>query len=128
MTVHVAIAVIINKKNQILITKRGVEQHQGNKWEFPGGKIEAVETPQQALSRELKEELGIELESATFLTNITHQYSSKNITLEVYEVRKWQGEPKGLEGQPMRWVEKTALEDYQFPAANADLLSILLTS
>ena len=125
MKVKVAIAVIINKNNQVLITKRGADQHQGNKWEFPGGKIEAAETAQQALARELKEELGIQLESANFLTTITHSYSTKNITLEVYKVTKWQGDPKGLEGQPMRWVEKIALKDYEFPTANAEILTIL---
>jgi len=125
MKVKVAIAVIINKNNQVLITKRGADQHQGNKWEFPGGKVEAAETAQQALARELKEELGIQLESANFLTTITHSYSTKNITLEVYKVTKWQGDPKGLEGQPMRWVEKIALKDYEFPTANAEILTIL---
>ena len=125
MKVQVAIAVIINENNQVLITKRGADQHQGNKWEFPGGKIEVAETAQQALARELKEELGIQLQSATFLTTIAHAYPTKNITFEVYKVTKWQGEPKGLEGQPMRWVEKVALKDYKFPAANAEILSII---
>ncbi len=126
MSLHVVIAVIINNKNQILITKRSADQHQANKWEFPGGKVETSETAQQALARELQEELGIQLESATFLTTVKYQYTSKNIVLDVYEVRNWQGEPKGLEGQPMCWVERKALSDYDFPAANAEILRILL--
>ena len=128
MTVQVAVGVIINNKNQILITKRSADQHQANKWEFPGGKIEASETAQQALARELKEELGIQLESADFLLTIHHQYKTKKVTLEVYEIRQWLGEPKGLEGQPMCWVEKHELKNYDFPTANAEILSTLLVS
>ena len=128
MTVHVAIGVIINNKNQILITKRALDQHQGNKWEFPGGKVESSETAQQALSRELNEELGIEIQSAKLLTTINHQYQSKKVMLDVYEVTQWLGEPQGLEGQPMRWVARSELKSYEFPTANAEILSSLLVS
>lgn len=128
MSVQVVIGVIINKQNQVLITKRAADQHQANKWEFPGGKVEATETAQQALTRELQEELGIKVESASFLLTINHQYQAKKVTLDVFVVRQWLGEPKALEGQPMRWVQKTDLNDYDFPAANAEILSSLLIS
>ena len=128
MTVRVAIGIIINKKEQVLITKRSAKQHQANKWEFPGGKVEAFETMQQALARELKEELGVHIESADFLLQINHQYKDKKVILEVFEVRQWEGEAKGLEGQPMRWVNKSRLNDYDFPTANAEILSTLLVS
>jgi len=129
MAIRVAVGVIINKNNQVLIAKRGSHQHQGNKWEFPGGKVEKGETSQQALKRELKEELGIEIQSEKHLIDITHKYqegeSHKTVVLEVYEVTDWLGEAKGREGQPLRWVEKSALNQYQFPAANVEILSIL---
>lgn len=132
MVIRVAVGVIINKNNQVLIAKRGSHQHQGNKWEFPGGKVEKGETSQQALERELKEELGIEIQSEKHLVDITHQYdegvSHKTVVLEVYEVTDWSGEAKGREGQPLLWVEKSALNQYQFPAANADILSIIETN
>jgi 8-oxo-dGTP diphosphatase len=128
MVVYVAVGVIINKNNQVLIAKRASHQHQGDKWEFPGGKVEAGETAQQALSRELKEELGIEIKSPLHITDINHIYTDKTVCLNVYEVRDWSGEPEGREEQPLLWVEKSALSQYQFPAANDEILSILVTN
>jgi len=127
--INVAVGVIINNKNQVLIAKRASHQHQGNKWEFPGGKVENTETSQQALQRELKEELGIEIQSSHHLIDITHKYSDgdveKNVILNVYKVKNWLGEAVGREGQPLRWVDKTELNQYEFPVANAEILRIL---
>ncbi|MEE9310496.1 MAG: 8-oxo-dGTP diphosphatase MutT [Cocleimonas sp.] len=125
ITIKVVIAVIINKKNQVLIAKRASHQHQGDKWEFPGGKVEKGETPQQALERELKEEVDITIHSAKSLTKISHKYTDKTVILDVYEVRNWSGDATGKEGQPLLWVDKAALNRYEFPAANAEILSIL---
>ena len=124
-TVHVVVGVIINNKNQVLIAKRASHQHQGNKWEFPGGKVEDDESPTEALTRELKEELGIDIQSASHLIDIRHTYTDKTVHLEVFEVRDWQGDAEGREGQPLRWVEKSVLNQYKFPAANAEILSTL---
>lgn len=126
MSVRVAVGIVINAENQVLITKRSADQHQGNKWEFPGGKIEESETPQQALRRELKEEVGIDIQSSSFFTTIEHQYSDKKVTLEFYKVTKWLGEAKGLEGQPLIWVEKSALNNYEFPTANKAIVVMLV--
>jgi 8-oxo-dGTP diphosphatase len=130
--IHVAIGIIINQDNQVLIAKRASHQHQGNKWEFPGGKVEELETSQQALQRELKEELGIEIQYPSYLINISYKYidggTPKKVLLDVYEVREWQGEvigDIGKEGQPLLWVEKSALNRFEFPAANAEILRIL---
>ncbi len=123
--VHVVVGVIINKDDQILIARRASHQHQGDKWEFPGGKVERAETPQQALRRELKEELGIDIQSAKQLIEIKHQYSDKVVLLDVYEIRDWQGEAEGCEGQPLRWVDRSDLGLYDFPAANTEILSTL---
>ncbi len=125
MIVHVAVAVIINQDEQILITKRSAEQHQGEKWEFPGGKVDDAETSQEALCREIKEELDIEIQSAVLITDIIHQYEENKVLLDVYEVKQWMGEAKALEGQPMRWVDKSELSRYDFPEANANILNLL---
>ena len=100
MTVYVAVAVIVNQRDQVLISKRSASQHQGNKWEFPGGKVEAGETSRQALNREIKEELGLDIQTADLLTKITHQYQDKKVQLDVYKVSDWQGKPRAMETQP----------------------------
>ena len=132
MIIRVAVGVIFNDNQEILIAKRSKDQHQGNKWEFPGGKIEDNETSLEALSREISEELGIEIQSATDMMSITHEYiedsldnqaNNKKVILEVFEVREWQGEPRGAEGQPIRWITKTDLDNHEFPAANAEIVS-----
>ncbi len=123
--IHVVVGVIINKDDQILIAKRASHQHQGDKWEFPGGKVEKSETPKEALRRELKEELGIDIQSVNQLIEIKHQYTDKAVILDVYEIRDWQGEAEGREGQPLRWVNKLDLKHYNFPAANAEILNRL---
>lgn len=121
--IHVAVGIIINKNNQVLIAKRASHQHQGDKWEFPGGKVEDNESSQEALQRELKEELGVIIQSPQYLFEIKHKYEDKEVVLDIYEVRKWLGEAVGREGQPLRWVKKSELEQYEFPAANAEILS-----
>lgn len=125
MTVRVAVGIVINAENQVLITKRSAAQHQGNKWEFPGGKIEESETPQQALQRELKEELGIDIQTSSFFTTIEHQYSDMSVRLEFYTITKWLGDAKGLEGQPLLWIKKTDLHNYEFPTANQSIVEML---
>jgi len=125
VSLHVAIGIIINNKNQILISKRSAEQHQGNLWEFPGGKVEENEIPEDALYRELKEELGIHIQSAVSFMKLFHQYQDKKVCLDVFEVRRWTGEAQGLENQPIQWIERSELKNYEFPSANADILSKL---
>ncbi len=122
---HVAVGVLINNDNQVLIAKRPVDKHMGDKWEFPGGKVEDGETSQEALRREMQEELGIEIQSAEFLVDIIHEYEDKKVILDVYEVKQWLGEAQGMEDQPLLWVEKNALENYEFPTANTEILAEL---
>ena len=124
MTVeHIAVGVLINGDDHVLIAKRSADKHMGNKWEFPGGKVENGETSQEALCRELKEELGIDVVSAELLTDVVHAYEDKKVILDVYEVTEWQGEAKGMEQQPLLWVEKQELKNYDFPTANVEILS-----
>jgi 8-oxo-dGTP diphosphatase len=129
MTIHVAVAVIINTQDQVLISKRSAKQHQGNKWEFPGGKVEDGESAQQALIREIIEELGIEITSSEHLLEITHNYKNdREVFLEIFKVTSWLGKAEGREGQPIRWVGRDELSQYEFPEANDDIVTLLTTS
>ena len=125
LAVHVAVAVLVNQDDQVLISRRASHQHQGDKWEFPGGKVESNETSQEALRREIDEELGVQIESAELLRDITHQYEDRKVLLDIYLVKKWVGEPSGKEGQLICWVAKQELNNYTFPDANAEIISVL---
>lgn len=120
---HVVAAVIRNAQQEILLALRASDKHQGGLWEFPGGKCEADESPQQALSRELQEELGIVIAEPQPLIQVRHDYPDLQVLLDVYEVRHFTGHAHGAEGQEIRWVAANALADYQFPAANRSIVS-----
>ncbi len=119
------VAAVIEKNNRILLAKRPVEKHQGGLWEFPGGKLEPDETPHQALLRELKEELDIEINTSSPFLKVYHRYPDKAVFLDIYKVDDFEGEAKGLEGQRFEWVAREDLADYQFPAANEKIVSAL---
>jgi 8-oxo-dGTP diphosphatase len=97
--------------------------HQGGLWEFPGGKIEASETAELALARELKEELNITVTAATPLITINHQYPDLSVQLNVFLVEQFSGEAKSCEGQPFKWVTPAELEHYAFPSANQPIIT-----
>lgn len=128
--IHVAVGVIENARGEIFIAKRSDEAHQGGLWEFPGGKVEAGETIVQALDRELFEELGIRVQGCEPLIEIFHDYSckesgNKHVRLEIRRVINFSGEPHGKEGQPVCWVAKSELDNFQFPAANKPVIAAL---
>lgn len=123
--VVVAVAVLRNERGQVLISRRSADKHQGGLWEFPGGKCEHGETLCQALARELREELGIEVEASSELFQIEHDYGDKKVILRVCEVTKSLGTPVSREGQPLRWVTIEALAGFEFPAANGPILDFL---
>lgn len=120
--VHVVAAVIYSVSGQILIAKRASHRHQGGLWEFPGGKREPGEEPAAALTRELQEELGITPIAIEPLIQILHHYPDKSVLLDVWKVLDFVGEERGLEGQPLLWVDPQDLPQYDFPAANAPIL------
>ncbi len=111
--------------NNIFLAKRFKDAHQGDLWEFPGGKKERGESPIEALKRELQEELGIDALTITNLIKLSHDYGDKQIELDVYKVTKFDGEPHGAEGQITQWVAKSDLNNYDFPAANEAILDML---
>ena len=121
--IHVVAAVIRGHDGRILIARRADTQHQGGLWEFPGGKVEEGEAPRHALVRELREELGIEVEAARPLIKVQHDYVDKHVLLDVWEVSGFSGEAQGVEGQPLAWVTPRKLPDYDFPAANQPIVA-----
>lgn len=121
--VHVAAAVIRDTAGRILIARRADTQHQGGLWEFPGGKVEAHETVETALARELHEELGIVVSAARPLIKVRHDYPDKQVLLDVWEVSAFTGEPHGAEGQPLAWATVRELMNYEFPAANQPIVA-----
>ena len=120
--VHVAVGVILDADNRILLSRRAADSHQGGLWEFPGGKVEACESVQEALFRELHEELGIEIGAVTPLLQVHHDYGDKAVLLDVWVVRHFVGNAKGREGQPLVWTACGDLKDYRFPAANVPIV------
>jgi 8-oxo-dGTP diphosphatase len=120
--VHVAVGIIVNSQQQILLAKRHGHLHQGGKWEFPGGKVEADETVTQALIRELKEEVGLAVVSSSAFMTISHDYPDKQVLLDIHLVQNFSGEAIGVEGQQIAWVNIDQLKDYEFPEANLPIL------
>ncbi len=120
---HVAVAVIKDTADRLLISLRPEGVHQGNLWEFPGGKLDKAETVTEALKRELHEELGITLECCMPLIKIRHAYDDLEVLLDVWTVTRFSGTASGREGQSIRWVQLDELSDYQFPAANYPIIS-----
>jgi len=92
-------------------------------WEFPGGKVEPGETLAQALSRELREELGIDVGKHSPLLQVRHDYGDKEVLLDVCTVWEFTGEAAGMEGQALQWVKAEALANFAFPAANAPIVA-----
>lgn len=122
---HVAAAVVDDGQGRILISQRPGHVHQGSLWEFPGGKLEAGETAETGLKRELHEELGITVQAARPLIRVYHAYPDKPVLLDVWRVTRYSGEPAGLEGQPIDWVAVDELGNRAFPAADAPILKAL---
>lgn len=121
--VHVAVGVIHNGSGEILIARRHGHLHQGGLWEFPGGKVEPGEPVEQALRRELREELAIAVEQASPLIKIAHDYGDKRVLLDVWRVDAFSGQPRGAESQPIRWVAQADLPNWKFPAANKPIVA-----
>jgi 8-oxo-dGTP diphosphatase len=123
----VAAAAILNPQGQLLIAKRPDDKHQGGLWEFPGGKVEADESVEAALKRELLEEIGIGILKCEPLVRIEHDYSDKSVVLDVWVVSSFSGEASGLEGQPIEWIDPVDMDSYQFPEANLPIIAALKT-
>jgi 8-oxo-dGTP diphosphatase len=125
--VLVAACALIDADNRVLITQRPAGKPMAGLWEFPGGKVEAGETPEATLTRELAEELGIDTSAACLapLTFASHGYDDFHLLMPLYVCRRWKGIAQGREGQALKWVRASALRDYPMPAADLPLIPAL---
>lgn len=125
MRVAVAVGVVINQEGKVLVAKRLAHQHQGDCWEFPGGKIEANESESQALKRELFEEVGITVTHHEPWMVVEHDYHDKAVALMVHKITGFSGVPTGCEGQVVKWVPPEDLLHLTFPMANKTIVQAL---
>ena len=101
---HVMAGVLLDGTGRVLLAQRPAGKHLAGFWEFPGGKLEAGETPLAALARELLEELGIHVRSAEALIRLPWRYGDRELLLDAWRVSSWRGEPRSLEAQPLQWM------------------------
>jgi len=119
-------AAIIEKDGKILIAKRRKNDPLKDKWEFPGGKIEPNETPEECLRRELREELGVDTRIGEFICSSKYEYSHISIELLAYRVYHLTGEFKTYDHEEIKWVVPSDLSSYDFPEADAPIVDKLL--
>ncbi|EEX42827.1 8-oxo-dGTP diphosphatase MutT [Vibrio sp. Vb2880] len=125
--IHIVAGIIFNQdKSQIFITKRPDNLHKGGFWEFPGGKVEAGESIEQAMARELDEEIGIEVTQQTPFQHLEYDYPEKSLTFDFILVTDFNHQPYGREGQQGEWVNIADLAHYTFPEANVPVLERVL--
>ncbi|OAT34829.1 8-oxo-dGTP diphosphatase MutT [Proteus myxofaciens] len=122
---HIAAGVICDKRQNVFITQRPLKSHMGGYWEFPGGKLEENETPEQALFRELQEEIGIDVTCCSLIDTVVHDFPDRHITLSFFMVSEWENEPYGKEGQLSRWLPIADLNAEDFPPANRTIVALL---
>jgi 8-oxo-dGTP diphosphatase len=123
--VTVVVGVVRDKEDKVFIAKRPLHTTYPCYWEFPGGKIEVGETHEEALARELHEEIGIILKASTFLCEAIHSDTERTLHLFFYEVMEFEGMAHGAESQETAWVSIESLSDYTFPPANKPVLERL---
>ena len=124
-TIHVVAGVITDARGRVLLNRRTGQSDMAGLWEFPGGKREPGESSEQALVRELQEELGIEADIGEWIMEVPQVYPDKDLTLEVRHVRSWKGTPRGREGQAITWVAPDKLSRYSMPPADIPVVAAL---
>jgi 8-oxo-dGTP diphosphatase len=126
--VLVAACALVNPDVRVLIAQRPIGKSMAGLWEFPGGKIERNERPEDTLIRELREELGIVVDAACLapLTFASHAYPDFHLLMPLYVCRRWQGTVTALEGQTIAWVRPNRLRGYPMPPADEPLISHLM--
>ena len=128
-TVLVAACALVDADGRVLIAQRPAGKPMAGLWEFPGGKIESGERPEQTLIRELKEELTIVVREDCLapLTFASHAYPDFHLLMPLYVCRRWEGTVTATEGQQLAWVKPNRLRDYEMPPADVPLISHLMT-
>lgn len=125
--VLVSAVALIDSDGRVLLAQRPEGKSMAGLWEFPGGKVEAGESPEAALIRELKEELGIDTWQSCLapLTFASHAYPEFHLLMPLFACRKWQGIAAPREGQTLAWVRPSNLRDYPMPPADVPLIAVL---
>ena len=118
---------LIFRHGLLLITQRHPEAHLGGLWEFPGGKVNPAESPEDCLKRELMEELGIEVEVKELIETVTHEYPEKTVRLKFFRCAWVANEPRAIGCADFAWAGREQLANYTFPAADSQLLQKLQT-
>ncbi len=123
----VSAVALVDSDGLVLLSQRPKEKEMGGLWEFPGGKIEKGETPEKALIRELKEELGIFVSNSCLapLTFASYDYTTFHLLMPLFICRKWEGTPVPREGQNLNWVRPIDMKDYKMPLADSAIIPIL---
>jgi 8-oxo-dGTP diphosphatase len=119
------VAAVIEEDHRFLVTRRSADVHLGGMWEFPGGKVDPGESQRAALKREIREELGVEIEIDQLLHQTTHVYPERAVTLYFYRCRLL-GTPHAILGQEMCWVPRAGLSSLGLPPADAELIELLI--
>lgn len=125
---HVVAGVLIDADGRVLLAQRPLGKHLAGCWEFPGGKLESDETPVQALSRELHEEIGIDVASTKFVHRLRWTYPEQSLLLEALRVTAWRGEPHPREGQKLRWLALADVDAQSLAPADRPILDVLRES
>lgn len=125
--VLVSAAALIDADGRVLLAQRPEGREMAGLWEFPGGKVEAGETPEAALIRELREELDVETVASCLapLTFASHAYEGFHLLMPLFACRRWQGAPRPREGQRLAWVRPERLRDHPMPPADLPLIPVL---
>ena len=126
-TILVVAVVLIDRDGRVLLSQRPSGKSMAGLWEFPGGKVENGEVPEEALIRELNEELGIDTWSSCLapLSFASHSYEDFHLLMPVFVCRKWLGNPIPMEGQTLKWVSKNKLKDYPMPQADTPIIAVI---
>jgi len=126
-SVLVSAVALVDRDGRVLLAQRPEGKKLAGMWEFPGGKVEAGETPEAALIRELGEELGIDTAQSCLapLSFASHSYDDFHLIMLVFVCRKWQGTPQPLDGGDLAWVRPARLRDYEMPPADLPLIPVL---
>lgn len=124
----VAACALVDADGRVLIAQRPQGKQLAGLWEFPGGKVEKGETPEECLIRELREEIGVETQAACLapLTFASHSYDDFHLLMPLYVCRRFQGIPTPKEAQTLKWVRPNRMRDYPMPPADAPLIPFLI--
>jgi 8-oxo-dGTP diphosphatase len=124
-TIEVVAGALFDGAGRVLIAQRPAGKALAGRWEFPGGKLHDGESPYEALVRELREELGVEVLAAARLMRYPHEYPARVVWLDMWTVSSWRGEPRGLDGQALKWVDPARLREEDILEADQPIVMAL---